>query len=166
MKIGIMSDSHDHWDKLKKALELADQEGCEQLIFCGDLCAPATMKICLGPWGKPVHLVFGNVDGDRYLITKLVYEECKNIKIYGNLGELKLGGRNLAFTHEPIFAGGLAACNCYDAVFYGHNHQAKVAKSGKTLLANPGAVSGLGAEKASFGVYNTESGEMEVIVIS
>jgi putative phosphoesterase len=68
MIIAVFSDSHDNMWNLNKALEMAAEKQAELLIHCGDYCAPFVL-IDLARFRGEVHGIFGNVDGDKYLIT-------------------------------------------------------------------------------------------------
>lgn len=70
MKIAIMSDGHEHWDNLRKAITIANQQSCDMLLFAGDLMAPGNGLSALKTFTGPVHMVFGNNDGDKYKLTK------------------------------------------------------------------------------------------------
>lgn len=63
MKIAILSDIHDHIDKLNAVLEQIKGK-VETIIFCGDMCAPFPAKI-LGSCGIPVYACLGNGDEDH-----------------------------------------------------------------------------------------------------
>ena len=69
MKIAIISDSHEHWDNLRHAINLANKN-CDVLLFSGDLMAPGNGLAALKTFNGPVHMVFGNNDGDKYKLTK------------------------------------------------------------------------------------------------
>lgn len=163
MKIAIISDIHDHFDNLKKALQEIQSQGITTIIGCGDYCAPIIIKE-FAKFKGDFHLVFGNVDGDRFMMTKLVYEQAKDIKMYGELGEVGISGRSIAFLHNHILAEGLVATQKYDAVFYGHTHEARSEVNGRTLFANPGEVAGI-LNKPSWAVYDTESNGVEFVDI-
>jgi putative phosphoesterase len=64
MRIAILSDSHDHIPNLKRAVRLANSEGAELLIHCGDLISPFMLP-CLDGFNGPVHLIYGNNPGDQ-----------------------------------------------------------------------------------------------------
>ena len=40
MKIAIGSDCHDHFEKLDKAIEIANENGCKHFLFAGDFVSP------------------------------------------------------------------------------------------------------------------------------
>jgi len=141
MKFAVMSDSHDNIWNLRKALESISIERCDLIIHCGDFVAPFMFAELAMP-GIPVHCVFGNNDGDRFLLTKTAAESNGIITLYGAIGELEIGGISLAFVHEEEIAQGLAATEKYDMVCFGHTHKHFRDKKGKTVLLNPGEIMG------------------------
>ena len=138
---GVMSDPHDHIWNVRKALGFIQERGAEAIIHCGDFIAPFMLKE-LNQANIPVHGVFGNNDGDQYLLTKLSMTEFSHITLYGLMGELKLADFRVAFTHYRPVAEGLAASGQFDLVCFGHSHEAFHDKAGKTDLLNPGEVMG------------------------
>ncbi len=158
MKIGIVSDSHDHIENLRKALEKIKERGCEVLIHCGDFCAPF-MIAEMAKFRGEVHCCFGNTD-DRYLSTNLSQE--KKVNLHGDLGEVEIEGKKIAFTHLPRFAEGLAATGDYDLVLHGHTHTPRKENVNKTLLLNPGEIMGW-KSKPSYAIYDTKSGDAEIV---
>ena len=139
--LAVMSDTHDHIWNVRKALELIQERGAEVIIHCGDYIAPFMLKE-LDQAHIPVHGVFGNNDGDQYLLTKMSLTELSNITLYGLMGELKLADFRVAFTHYRAVAEGLAASAQFDLVCFGHSHEAFLERGEKTDLLNPGEVMG------------------------
>jgi putative phosphoesterase len=141
VKLAVMSDTHDHIWNARKALEFIKERGAEAIIHCGDFIAPFMLKE-LDQAQVPVHGVFGNNDGDQYLLTKMSLTEFSNITLHGLMGELKFADFRVAFTHYRAVADGLAASGQFDLVCFGHSHEAFLGKTGKTDLLNPGEVMG------------------------
>ena len=141
MKIAVMSDSHDNIWNLRKALTIIKSEHCELIIHCGDFVAPF-MFVELKQAGIPVHCVFGNNDGDRYLLTRFADESNGLITLYSLIGELDLGSYKVGFTNEWPVAQGLAATGKYDLVCFGHSHQHHTDRIGATMVLNPGEIMG------------------------
>src|SRR5690349_2337308 len=107
MLIGILSDIHDNLEALRLALDEFKQRNAGAIIFCGDFCAPFSAKM-LAASGLPVHAVFGNNDGDPYLITKNT-AEYPEFKLYGQyIGDedslLNIDGCRIGVTHYPFYA--------------------------------------------------------------
>jgi len=161
MRLAILSDIHDHLEKLRRALERL--RGCEALLFCGDLCAPFTLRALAEGFPGEIHAVRGNNDGDMLLLSQ-VAREIGRITLYGVYGEVELGGRRIALVHYPRLAAGLAALGSYDLVCYGHDHKSHLEQVGKTLLLNPGEVMGWKG-RCTVAIYDTESGQAEILEI-
>ncbi len=157
MKIGIISDTHDKIENLKKAFEIFEKEGVSEIIHCGDLTSPFVIKELEKFFGK-VHLVFGNIE-DRYTTT-LFALKSENVNLHGDYAELTLDNKKISFTHFPFFAENLALSGKYDAVFYGHTHEKKQEIKGKTLLVNPGELAGI-KNNPSLAIYDTKKNEIK-----
>jgi hypothetical protein len=106
-----------------------------------------------------VHCCFGNTD-DRFLSPKLAQQN--NVNLHGDIGELELDNKKIAFTHFPQVAEGLAFAGKYDIVFHGHTHTARKEKINSTLLINPGEIMGW-RNPPSYAIYDTETNEVEMI---
>ena len=158
MKIGIISDIHDNIWALADVL--AGLKECEVLLCLGDLCAPFTITAIAEGFQGPVHLVWGNNDGDKLLIARNA-DKAGNVTLHGEFAELEFDGRSMALTHYPHLAQALAAGERYDLVCHGHNHERSMAWMGKTLLLNPGEVMGRFGVR-SYAVYDTRRGEAEM----
>ena len=59
MKIGILSDTHNHTQNLQKALSIFRSRGISMLIHCGDMTSPNTAELLTG---FQVIAVTGNMD--------------------------------------------------------------------------------------------------------
>jgi putative phosphoesterase len=57
----------------------------------------------------------------------------------------------------------LLKTTCYDVIIYGHVHEAKAYKKGRTLIINPGEVCGYLTGKPSIAVLDTKSMEARII---
>jgi hypothetical protein len=141
MNIAIISDTHDNIWKLEDAMP--HLRSADAIIHCGDLCAPFMLKrLGEGLPEKPVHIVWGNNDGDPFLISK-VASSFPEIQIHGQLAQLELDGVRIGVNHYPVIARDLARSGSYDLVCYGHDHTAHESMVGGCLLLNPGELMGL-----------------------
>lgn len=141
MIIAVMSDSHDNIWNLRKALELIKKEDAGMIIHCGDFIAPF-MLMELNQANIPVHGVFGNNDGDQYLLTKLSLNTLTNITLHSLVGQVDIDGFNIAFTHQGIVGEALASGNNFNMVCFGHSHEYLLKEIGRTILLNPGEIMG------------------------
>lgn len=161
MHVAILSDIHDNIWQLEKVL--IRMEGVDALIFCGDFCAPFTLKQIAEGFEGPVHVVWGNNDGDKWLLMKNA-SATDNVTLHGDFAELQLGERKIAVNHYPEIARPLAESGKYDAVFYGHDHISHMELIDKALLLNPGEVMGRFG-KSTFAWYDTEKGSGEIVEV-
>jgi putative phosphoesterase len=141
MKIAVLSDSHDNITKLDVALPTL--RSADAIIHCGDLCSPFMIhRLGSGVGDIPVHIVWGNNEGDPWRIAK-VADEYPHVTLHGELAELELGKLRVAVNHYPKIARGLAKSGDYDLVCYGHDHIAHEEWIDECLLLNPGELLGL-----------------------
>lgn len=149
MKICIVSDSHDRAEPLANAIAKAQSLGAEAVIHCGDLIGANTLRTSL-KLGIPLHVVHGNNVGDQMAMHRMMKKHGALLTYHGHDAELELGGRRIFATHYPHYGRALACTGDYDVVCCGHSHVAEIIQQpnilgGKTMLVNPGSVSGIGA---------------------
>jgi len=159
MLIAVLSDIHDNIWNLEKVLPRLEEEGVEMVLFCGDFCAPFTLKM-LSQFPGDVHCVLGNNDGDALLLSQ-VAQEAGNVTLYSALAELPLGGCQVAVTHYPHVGRALACSGLYDVVFSGHTHEQHVERVGDTLWVNPGEVMGRFGHP-TYAIYDTETNQVRI----
>ncbi|MEK7139430.1 MAG: metallophosphoesterase [Patescibacteria group bacterium] len=154
MLIAIISDSHDNIPNIDEGLRLCAEAGVAALLHCGDVCAPSVLKYIAEKFPGPIHLVFGNVDGDR---EKMMAFGLPNVTIHGEQATFELADKRIGMVHYPDQARIMAESGQHDFVFYGHNHKPWVETVGKARLINPGTLAGLFA-KPTFALYDTATG--------
>lgn len=160
MKIGIVSDTHDHMDRLRAALKRFVQEGIEVVLHAGDFVSPF-MAVPFQEAGLRVIGVFGNNDGDKlYLRERFAGVGDLNFGPY----EVELGGRKILLMHEPRALEALIASGRYDLIVYGHTHRVDV-REGKPLVVNPGECGGWLSGRATCAVVDLERLEAGIIAL-
>ena len=162
MKIAILSDSHEHRDNLSKAIQLANQSWCEQLLFAGDLMAPGEGTAALKTFAWAVHTVLGNNDGDVY---KLMLKSAgTNITIHWDIYETTIDGVKIVMNHYPQIIWRAAKSWDYDLCIYGHDHLYHEEIVWHTLLVNPGSIL-WDRDPASFVIYDTQTKSVAKIIL-
>lgn len=156
MRVAVLSDIHDNIWKLEELL--GGLKDVEALIFCGDFCAPFSLQMLAEGFSGPVHVVFGNNDGDKLLLAKVALE-AGNVNLHGEFAELTLGDRKIAVTHYPNIGESVVASGRYDLVCHGHSHRYQVEKVGRALRVNPGEVMGRFGV-STYALYDTETGRI------
>ncbi len=162
MKICIISDSHDNIPNIDTMLGYCEKEKIRALLHCGDLCAPSIVKYLAEHFNGEIWWINGNVHGEFKKMAD-ISEHFPNTHYLGEEGLPKIPGVSLKIylTHYPEVAEKIACKEHYDYIFYGHDHRPWEKTVGKTKLVNPGTLAGM-FNKASFAVYNTENGELEL----
>jgi putative phosphoesterase len=141
MKIAVLSDSHDNIWKLDEAMPVL--QTADVVIHCGDLCSPFVVRrLGEGLGDIPVHIVWGNNEGDRLMISN-VASRYPSIELEGHLAQLTFDGLRVAVHHYPEIARDLALSGQYDLVCYGHDHTAHEEFVSDCLLLNPGELMGM-----------------------
>ena len=161
MRIAIIADIHDNVPRLRRALEkIAAQSEVKELICLGDLCSPFIVAELGRGFSGPVHIVFGNNDGDRYRMAE-VAKKFAHLVIHGEYAELDVDGRKISVNHFDDIGNAIAAGQAFDLVCFGHSHRFKVGRTGKCVTVNPGEIFGLLTGQATFALYDTRTGEVE-----
>jgi hypothetical protein len=157
MKIAIISDTHDNFATLKRAVDWVKSQKIKLIIHCGDVSKEDMLKEALGDFNGRIFLSRGNCDIDDF-------KSIPKSKMFEEFGEIKLVDKKIAFSHFSKIAQGLAISKKYDLVFYGHSHKPWIEKIGKTKLVNPGNLAGV-YYKATFATYDTKTEELELKIL-
>ena len=151
-KVAILSDSHDSIQNLETVLQQVRNSGAEVLLHCGDLCAPFMLDRLGKGFAGPIHVIFGNNDGDGRLLHTVAVKYA-HVTLHGIYAELTVANRQIALIHYPEPAQRIAQANQLDLVCYGHNHQKHYEQIGKSYLVNPGEIIGMNGT-VSWGLYD------------
>ena len=135
--IGIISDTHENEEAMKKAVALFKNKNVDFAVHCGDIVSPPVLEHFKG---LKMKIVFGNNDGEREglksICRKLGFEEIKDeLKFeYKKKKFYVYHGTNKNKLDEAIKS------NKYDYVLTGHTHMKRDEKIDKTRVINPGAL--------------------------
>lgn len=161
MKLGLISDIHDHLENLNRALAILNDAGVERLLCAGDLCAPFVVPHLAEELDGPIDIVFGNNDGDPFLIARQA-SRFEHVAIHGLFADLTIDDRRVFLVHYPELADPIAASGRYDLVCFGHNHTAEIDSNGSTVLVNPGETMGRFG-RVTVAVYDTSTTEATLL---
>lgn len=136
--IGIMSDSHDHLEAIRAAVEIFNQAKVDLVVHAGDLISPFTSKE-FDKLQAPLEAIFGNNDGEMRGL-RLAYAELCALE---DFKELEVDGRKIAVIHgtNESMVDALRKSGKYDLVIRGHTHRTEIVK-GQTMVINPGETCG------------------------
>lgn len=161
MLVGVLSDSHDHLDRLALAVQHLRDRKVQLVLHAGDFIAPFTIPI-LNQVGCPIRAVFGNNDGERVglhaRLTGLGHQLNERPCAY------EFGGKRFLLLHEPAALEALEGSSHYDLVVYGHTHQVDLRQPASgALLVNPGEVCGWVTGQATCAVVDLERRSIDLI---
>lgn len=163
MRIGVISDSHDNLENIRKAFAYMGKNRIEHCIHCGDICTPETLFEMGKLFSGKFHVVCGN--NDSYDELAKILKLHPHIILFRDVGEITIYGKKIGWCHYPDQAESIARGNFgYDVVFYGHDHRPWQRRVGKALLLNPGTLAGL-FQRPTFAVYHTDMGQAELKLI-
>lgn len=137
MRIGVVSDTHGQVKFTRAAVRMLESLEVELVVHCGDIGSPEIVGL-FAAW--PTHFVFGNVDYPQAPLANAI--EAAGQHNHNRFGQLELMGKRIAFLHSDDTALFCQTCQSgeFDLVCYGHTHQARQQREGKTLVLNPGAI--------------------------
>lgn len=160
MRIGVVSDTHDRHEAIAEAVRLLLEQRVELILHCGDIESPETVRVF-----RPIqtHFVFGNWDKDRPKLAAAI-KEIGGVH-YDSFGAIELGGKRLAWvhSHERHQLRQLENADFFDFVFYGHTHVREQHRTGRTVVANPGAL--FRANPKTCIVLDVSTGEIKPIIV-
>ena len=136
MKIGIISDSHDHHKNVLKAVEVFGKHKVSYIFHSGDIVSPFTAKAFAGVEGAKFIGVFGNCDGEKVILTSTIKDFGG--EIHEGIYRGEVAGKRIFMTHTLGVIEEVAGSGKFDLVIYGHTHKQDIRKVGDTLVVNPG----------------------------
>jgi len=137
MRIGIVSDTHDHQRNVHQAVEIFKTHNVEGVLHAGDVTSPSTISLFAEIPGCRIIAVYGNCDTERLSLRAAV--EAIGGEMHDRVYTGHLDGRAICMTHIPHGIEPVIRSGEYDLVVYGHTHQQEIRRIGKTLIVNPGA---------------------------
>lgn len=151
MKIGIISDTHDHVEHIKKAVAYFKRENVSLVIHAGDYCSPFAV---LPFEGLKLIGVFGNNDGDHYRLL-MAFNKI-GAEMEAEFCEFEQDGICIAVYHgtHPAIKEALLKSGNYDLVVTGHTHDKEIKEVNGALSVNPGTANGFDGE-ATVAVFDT-----------
>ena len=156
--IGLLTDTHDNRASVEKAVALFNARSVGLVLHAGDYIAPFNAR-WMAALQAPMVGVFGNNDGERFGL-RASFEAIG--PIHRGPHPVAYGGKRLLLMHEPDEIDALAASGAYDAIVYGHTHEIDV-RPGKTRVVNPGEAGGWMTGRATVGVLDVRSMEVEIV---
>lgn len=161
MKIGLISDTHDNIQNIRKAVRKFNDKHVDVVIHAGDFVNPIAVESLAG---VTLVGVLGNNDTDIVGLTSIfdkIHAELKGEifeKVYDRMRFAVYHGTSLAKKEQLIKSGK------YDVFIYGHTHRKDNRYIGTTRVINPGTAKGwFFGLFATIAVFDTSSRKLEFI---
>lgn len=161
MRIGLLSDTHNHLQHVNRALARLRAEGVQTLLHAGDITGSEVLALLEG---FDVWMAAGNMDRDRYLpVAAAVFGAGR----FADLHRLSFDGRTLALLHGDNVPQleALIRSDLYDYVIHGHTHRVRDERHGRTRVINPGALGGLGFPPKTFAILDLSTDDLHIVAV-
>jgi len=138
VRIGVISDTHNHLGNVRRMVELLNRAGVERVVHTGDVTQAKTLR-ALAALEAPLFGVFGNNDLEREDLDAA----CRELGQRFSDPPLRLhwAGRRIVVVHDPLelrpelLAG-------VDLALHGHDHRHRAEGLHGALVFNPGECAG------------------------
>lgn len=161
MKLGVLSDTHEHVGNLEIALEAYRAAGITKVVHCGDMTTAGTARSLEG-----FEVVY--VDGNMDQGLPEIYRTLRDLNPHSVVlptyeGEIE--GVSIGVTHgdNENEIRRLIESGKYQFVFHGHTHRRLDVMQGSTRSFNPGSLGGLQFESRSYSIVDLETGEITLV---
>lgn len=134
--IGIISDTHENEEAIKKAVKIFKDKNPDFVVHCGDIISPPMLEHFKG---LKMKFVYGNNDGEKDGLNNKAKElgfEIADEKEFEHKGEKFYVYHG---TRKEKLESAIKS-NKYDYVLTGHTHIKRDEKVGNTRVINPGAL--------------------------
>jgi len=159
--IGIMSDSHDNLDAIRKAVKTFNNHDVDLVIHAGDLISPFTA------WEfqklePELVAIYGNNDGEREGL-KIAYKEICTLE---DFKEISVEGWKFSILHgtNPAIVDSIVRSGKYDVLVRGHTHKLEILNN-ETMMINPGEVCGYITGEQTIVLLDSDDLSFEVIYL-
>ena len=157
MRIGVVSDTHNHLRNVRRIVELFNAAAVDRVIHTGDITHAGTLEV-LGGLDAELVGVFGNNDLERKALEETAARFA--IRLADPPLSLSWAGRRLLVVHDPHFLRD-DQLETHDAVLHGHTHRPVHERRNGTLVFNPGECAGWLPGHNAVGVLELPSLEVE-----
>lgn len=160
MRIGVVSDTHNHLGNVTRIVELFCAAGVERVVHTGDITQAKTLDV-LARLGVPLFGVYGNNDLERESLQSAAARHGMTIVDPPLL--LSWAERRIVVVHDPRELAPLDA-DPHAVALHGHVHRTVIERRpGGGLVFNPGECAGHLSGWNAIGVLDLASLEAEIL---
>lgn len=161
MRVGIFSDTHDHLDNIRRAVDLFNRLECRCVLFAGDLVSTFAVPP-LRRLSCPLYGCFGDNEGNKIGLVggMRVIGEIRDAPAEYTLDD----GTRVVLVHMERQLEGYPGD--FEIAVYGHTHRPHVKRDSQgRLFINPGETSGWTFGQPSVALLETTTQEVEILPI-
>lgn len=136
--IGLISDTHDNVENIKKAISIFKKHKIDLMIHTGDIVAPFTLTFFQN-YKIPKIFIRGNNDGDVVKIKSFLVKEIVPDFPYQKVLDIDNKKIILVHGHQNERIDRALQNQKYDYLIHGHSHLLRDQTVGRTRIINPGA---------------------------
>lgn len=138
MRIGVVSDTHNHLPNVRRIVELLNGAGVERVVHTGDVTQAKTLRALAG-LEAPLFGVFGNNDLER----RELEATCRELGQHFVDPPLHVvwAGRRIVVVHDPLDLSASLLAGV-DVALHGHDHRHRAESESGALVFNPGECAG------------------------
>lgn len=162
MKIGLISDSHDHLTRIRAAVDIFNRENVELVLHCGDFIAPFAVRP-FADLKMKIIACYGNNDGEKIHLQHTF--ENLNIEVHQRNHSISWQDKYIFMMHEPDFPDIFAASGKFDLVVYGHTHKSDIHKVNDVLVVNPGEACGWLTGTATIALVDLNQNQAKLVTL-
>jgi putative phosphoesterase len=159
MRIGVVSDTHNHLPNTRRIVELLNGASVERVVHTGDITQAKTLHV-LAELDAPLYGVYGNNDLER-LALETAGRELEMYLVDPPL-RLRWASREIVVVHDPVDLHDALLVDV-DLAIHGHDHRHRNERCEGTLLFNPGECAGHMPGQNQVGVVDLVTLEAELL---
>ena len=159
MRIGIVSDTHDHLGNVAQIVAIFAAARVARVVHTGDITQPKTLR-AFASLAAPLVGVYGNNDREREGLAHACAETGASF-VDGPL-ELTWAGRRILVIHDPKELPAERRRG-FDLLLHGHEHRPTLERRDGLLILNPGECAGHIKGHNAIGVLDLETLAFELV---
>lgn len=165
LKIGVISDSHDHIENMKKAVKIFNEQNISHVFHAGDIISPFIAPLVFKALKSKLTCVFGNNDGERFGLKAQF--TAIGAEISADQISTEINGKKIVVFHtiHSAILESLIESHKFDVIIYGHTHELEVKTVKNTLIINPGEACGYLTGKATIAIIDLDKMQAEIITL-
>jgi putative phosphoesterase len=138
MRIGVISDTHNHLPNTRRIVELLNEARVERVVHTGDITQVKTLRLLAG-LEAPLYAVYGNNDLEREALESASRELA--IHLVDPPLRVRWADRDIVVVHDPADLGSELLAGV-DIAIHGHDHRHRSERQFGALVFNPGECAG------------------------